>query len=115
MIVRADMPETAAGANVVVRVPVPRNAVSVSSDVSKPLAQVFFALSADSRRHISIRCLSGVMLIPGIFKVVRCAFVGYQKVWCFFVGCRRIVVPGVCRVYVIYWSVCPTDVLHHAW
>ena len=34
VIVRADMPETAAGANVVVRVPVPRNAVSVSSDVS---------------------------------------------------------------------------------
>lgn len=34
VIVRADMPETAAGTNVVVRVPVPRDAVSVSSDVS---------------------------------------------------------------------------------
>ena len=33
VIVRADMPETAAGTNVVVRVPMPRNAVSVHSDV----------------------------------------------------------------------------------
>lgn len=33
MIVRADMPETAAGTNVVVRVPMPRNAVSVHSEV----------------------------------------------------------------------------------
>ncbi|CAM9360798.1 unnamed protein product, partial [Ectocarpus sp. 12 AP-2014] len=33
VIVRADMPETAAGTNVVVRVPMPRNAVSVSSEV----------------------------------------------------------------------------------
>ncbi|CAM9625766.1 unnamed protein product, partial [Pylaiella littoralis] len=33
VIVRADMPETAAGTNVVVRVPVPRNAVSVHSEV----------------------------------------------------------------------------------
>lgn len=40
VIVRADMPETAAGANVVVRVPVPRNAVSVSSDVSATVGPV---------------------------------------------------------------------------
>lgn len=33
VIVRADMPETAAGTNVVVRVPVPRNAVSVNTEV----------------------------------------------------------------------------------
>lgn len=33
VIVRADMPETAAGTNVVVRVPMPRNAVSVHSEV----------------------------------------------------------------------------------
>lgn len=34
VIVRADMPETAAGTNVVVRVPLPRSAVSVSTEVS---------------------------------------------------------------------------------
>lgn len=33
VIVRADMPETAAGTNVVVRVPLPRNTVSVNTEV----------------------------------------------------------------------------------
>lgn len=33
VIVRADMPDTAAGTNVVVRVPMPRSAVSVNTEV----------------------------------------------------------------------------------
>lgn len=37
VIVRGDMPETAAGTNVVVRVPLPRNAVSVNTEVKKLL------------------------------------------------------------------------------
>lgn len=67
MIVRADMPETAAGANVVVRVPVPRNAVSVSSDVSKLLGQFVWL---DVRR-VAIGKFAGSGVFVGCSSFVR--------------------------------------------
>lgn len=51
VIVRADMPETAAGTNVVVRVPMPRNAVSVHSDVRT------------ARRH-GAECIDCLTFVP---------------------------------------------------
>lgn len=42
VIVRADMPDTAAGTNVVVRVPMPRSAVSVNTEVRAAAPSVRF-------------------------------------------------------------------------
>ena len=48
VIVRADMPDTAAGTNVVVRVPMPRSTVSVNTEVGEPVS--YGALTSPSRR-----------------------------------------------------------------